>query len=626
MSRYRILAFLLFLAIPLAYAQTPTAIPKLEVYVTAPQVIALLSTLEGCENAFRVFQEIGIGKIYLETLHGGIKPNPDTLKQARDFFRERGLEVAGGAVTTPGPQFGVPTDQGGMWLNYQNEKTRRDMAEHFRNVAGLFDEFLIDDFLATDDQSEESRKAKGESSWSQYRLNLMTDFAERCMIAPAKQANPAVRLIIKYPQWYDRFHLFGYDVVRGPRIFDRIWVGTETRNPDTVRFGYVMPTQGYINYSWLRSLAGEKTGGAWYDFGDCTQNVFLMQAYQSVLAGARELIFFEADSIVNKNDCLNLFLQRRKAVWGLGELLQGHKPLGPAAYKPPHSDGSDPSGSANLYIYDYLATLGLSPVPVAEAPRQAECIFLARQAADDPNLRAEIRKWLSESRTLVVTPDLLWTLRDEEIMRAAGYSQPLTPSREYMPVIGFSVEGKRISTPLPTGSAGTASPTASQVLRSIPLPDQAKVQCAGITTTGEIPLLSSHPTASGGKMIVLNLSTFAHEEFTPGKEQFLPPRPLPVRNWPEAVVNRIRREIPYPYGFQIEAPNNLGVYFYEGRLLVLANFSSEPAVCSIIPPKNESIRMALHESFPHVPAVTCRQQAGAWQTTVPPWELVVAHW
>ena len=71
---------------------------------------------------------------------------------------------------------------------------------------------------------------------------------------------------------------------------DTIWVGTESRNPDTrlfptPRYGYVMPTEGYINYRWLTTVAGPKTGGAWFDSIDCTAQNYLDQAYQSVLAG-----------------------------------------------------------------------------------------------------------------------------------------------------------------------------------------------------------------------------------------------------------------------------------------------------------------------------------------------------
>jgi hypothetical protein len=42
--------------------------------------------------------------------------------------------------------------------------------------------------------------------------------------APARRVNPQVRLIIKYPQWYDRFHERGDDVIRQTADFDRIWV------------------------------------------------------------------------------------------------------------------------------------------------------------------------------------------------------------------------------------------------------------------------------------------------------------------------------------------------------------------------------------------------------------------
>ena len=59
-----------------------------------------------------------------------------------------------------------------------------------------------------------------------------------------------------------------------------------------------MPTEGYINFRWLSTVAGPKTGGAWFDSIDCTAQNYLDQAYQSVLAGARELTLFSLDSLM----------------------------------------------------------------------------------------------------------------------------------------------------------------------------------------------------------------------------------------------------------------------------------------------------------------------------------------
>jgi hypothetical protein len=587
---------------------------RFETYVTAHQVDSLLSTLKDREKALQAFQEIGISKVYLETVRQGYIPQEEILHEAIRFFQQNGVEVIAGVATLAGPEFGVKSNDSTLWLNYQAEKTQTDLADHFRHIAKFFDEIMIDDFFATNDTTELSQAARGGRSWSEYRLDLMMDFAERFILQPAREANPDIRFILKYPQWYDRFHKFGYDVVRGPSLFERIWVGTETRNPETVRFGFVMPTQGYINFSWLRSMAGKQTGGGWFDFGDCTPQSYLMQAYQTVLAGAKEIVLFEAGGVIQKNPCIEPLLQRKEAVLALGELIEDRKALGMAAYKPPHSDGSDVHGAANLYLFDYLAAMGLSPLPVAAVPDNLDCVFLPRQAVADSDIAQKIANWLEQGATVIVTPDFLAALDDRKTVEAAGYEYPLALTFSEKTVADYRVDEKEFRL------------SAASQLRPIPLPPNAKVICAGIAEGNEIPILTESKAEKGSRILVLNLCTFTHEEFGPGKEEFLPPRNLTIKNISDVVVNRIRREIPPPYPIEIHAPNEVGIYFYEGNLLVLANFKAIPAVFQLQSKKNQPMEFAFHENFPHAPETRMEMKGDRIDVVVPAWELAVVKW
>jgi hypothetical protein len=127
---------------------------------------------------------------------------------------------------------------------------------------------------------------------------MLTEIALSVFINPAKAKNPDITMIIKYPQWYDRFHQFGYDVATEPALFDKVYVGTETRGQYTQRYGFVQPYEGFINFRWISTLAGDKIGAAWFDHGDCNEFDFIEQAYQSVLAGAKELVIFNFDSFI----------------------------------------------------------------------------------------------------------------------------------------------------------------------------------------------------------------------------------------------------------------------------------------------------------------------------------------
>jgi len=141
-------------------------------------------------------------------------------------------------------------------------------------------------------QTQHDKAAKGNRSWDEYRRALLTELAQCVFIGPAKQVNPDITMIVKYPQWYDRFHLFGYDTKTLPELFDKVWVGTETRGRNTQRFGFVQPYEVFVNYHWLADIAGEKIGGAWFDHGDCAEHDFINQAYTSVLAGDMYIMDF----------------------------------------------------------------------------------------------------------------------------------------------------------------------------------------------------------------------------------------------------------------------------------------------------------------------------------------------
>jgi hypothetical protein len=535
-------------------------IPRLEAYITAEQVEQYFSTAESRQKALQVYQNIGISKVFLESLRSGYQTNLALLKEVRDFLRNQGIEVSGGITTAAGNDFGVPSSSNSYWLNYQHPKTQTDLANHLRRVAPLFDEIIVDDFFATDDESPISVQAKGDRAWPEYRLQLMADVAERCIIKPAKEANPNIRLIEKFPQWYDRFQIFGYNAVAGPRSFERIWVGTETRNPNTPRFGYVMPTEGYVNYRWLSSIAQEKIGGGWFDFGDCAPGPYLMQAYQTALAGAKEILLFETGRLIEPNECIEPFLTRRDALFALGRILTHRAPQGMYAYKPPNSNGSGANGAANLYIFDYLATLGLAPLPTAAVPEDAKIVFLARQAADDPEIAAKLKAWLKKGVKIIVTPDFLASVNDSSIPK--------------------------------------------------------------IQDRASLPLFSSKQIDSG-VIGILNLETFRQEEFAPDREMFLPPRPLAVSQWTEKEVNPIRSEVLSLWGIALDAPNLVGVCLFDGDLLVLANFNDSPAHCIIHNTLDKNSPFQPHAEFPHVSETKFEINADECAATVAPWEIAV---
>ncbi len=395
---------------------------RVSVYATAGDVVRYLKTEEGRTKTAAAMKGLGISRIFLEGRRGDEYVDPATLKEVRDWMTGHGFAVAGGIATVPGKSFGVKQNEGLSWLNWQSAKTQADVAGFFRENAPLFDELIVDDFYCTGDKSAESDRARGGRSWEQYRRDLLTGLIEPMILKPARAANPKVKLTLKYPQWYDRFDQFGYDPPRMSPNFDRIWVGTEVRNPETQRMGFAQPTMGYMNFRWLRSVSGEKVEGAWFDHIECTAQNFVDQAYESVLAGARELTFFHLGDVVDGHPGHALFLKAMPQLNELAEKVRGRQLSGVAYYKPA---GSNADG--NLWLMDYLAMLGVPVKPAAEYPFESRVVVLGVQAAADAGVAEKAARHRKQGAKIFATPAFAekvkgdWTVLDVKTFTEQDY-------------------------------------------------------------------------------------------------------------------------------------------------------------------------------------------------------------
>ena len=388
-----------------AFASAAEAPLQMSVFAVADDVLKYLATPADRDKAAAIFREMHITGIFLEGRRGDTYVSPETMRPIRDYFVSKGFRVSGGIATVPGQQFAAREDGKSGWINFQDPKSQRDLANFFHENAQVFDEIIIDDFYCTNDKSPMSEKARGGRAWGDYRRDLLVGLLQPMVFQPARAARPDVRLIIKYPQWYDRFHLFGYDPARMSKPFDRVWVGTEVRNPQTRRMGFVQPTEGYMNFRWITSVAGEKVFGAWFDHIECTPQNFVDQAYQSVLAGARELTLFHMGDVMEGHPGHALL----KRAWGelsaLKEKVRARSLQGIPFYKP-----VDSASDENVFLMDYLGMIGLPVVPASQYPAEAKVAILGVQAAGDPEIAAKMRKHLARGAKLILTPALVQKL------------------------------------------------------------------------------------------------------------------------------------------------------------------------------------------------------------------------
>ncbi len=538
--------------------QTRAADLRFSIYITAHSVNALPADQEGRQQAVDRLRELGVDRVILESYRSGLVVPVEKLRQARDFFQAQGFRVMGGIATVPGKDFGVRQNEKLDWLNWQNPKTRQDLEKVMRSTAPLFDEYVIDDFLCSGDTSPESQAARQDRSWSQYRMDLLSEVAQQVLIRPAKEAHPGIRVIIKYPQWYDRFHLFGYDVVRKPARFDQVWVGTETRGQYTQRYGFVQPYEGFVGFRWMRSLAGDKLTSAWFDHGDCEGIDFVEQAYQTVLGGAEEIVIFHYGDVLGRHPGGALLTRSTPELKRLAAAVRKDPVRGIPSYKPPHSDaGSD------LYLMDYLGMLGIPLIPTARFPEKENVIFLPTQAAADRNVFERLQSAVRSRAIVILTTGFLAQAeKGPQIASWAGVRLPARPA----PVRATRVYLGRQAVEVPHGLD-----LAMEIQ-----PGPAKALLVARAGEKEIPFLLEHES-QGTKFYVLNGKTFSQEDFDAVGEVLLCPRELGLLEIPEAWSNTVRRIFHQKLGIDMEGPARVTMQPLGNASLFLCNYNRAPA-------------------------------------------------
>jgi len=528
---------------------------RVGVYVTAQTVEQMFSTEAGRRESVSLLKCNGITKVYLEVYRCGTIVSPEVLKTSILLLKKNGIEVVGGIATLPGGEIGVPQQGPLTWLNWQNSKTQNDIRKIMEDAAPLFDTFIVDDFFCTADTSAESKTAKGDRSWSEYRQSLLTDLAQSVIINPAKVKNPAIKIIIKYPQWYDRFHLFGYDLSTEPKLFDGVWVGTETRGQYTQRYGFVQPYEGFINYRWISTLAGEKIGGAWFDHGDCTDLDFIDQAWQSVLAGAKELVIFNFDSFVTGHPGHHLLRQDFEKLADLAKAVAVNPVQGAVAYKPVNSDAG-----GDLYLMDYIGMFGVSLVPDSRYPENAKVIFLPTQAAADPEILAKVLKSLDQGAKIVMTTGFIANAKDgEKLAQLAGIKWPPAAVRTSAETIIFDGIPQKLKFPLNMDF---------QII-----PDGANVL---LQTSANQPFMTQNHSIS-----VLNTHTFSQADFDAVGEVLLCPRQLGLLELPKFWVNTIRSAFQTENELVLDAPSRITMQQLSDKSFMVHNYNQEKMTINI---------------------------------------------
>jgi hypothetical protein len=408
---------------------------KVAVYATARDVnqMADANWLEARWN--EISRQVKVDKIYLETHRDVVLVDKETIAKARKFFEDRGVEVAGGITYT------IMESNRYKTFCYTNPAQRRRVKEIAEYTARLFDEVILDDFFFTNCKCELCIKAKGNKSWSQFRLDLLKQAAKDLVVGPAKKVNPKVKMVIKYPNWYEHFQGCGYNLEAEPKIFDGIYTGTETRDP-VYTDQHLQQYQSYLIFRYLENIKPGGNGGGWVDTGAIRyMDRYAEQLWLTLFAKAPEITLFDFHRLLQpippdyradwqgrqtSFDFSKMMLpvkqidgtsvtpttMARPAGYALEQvdvfLGKLGKPIGIKSYKPYHSTGED-------FLHNYLGMCGIPMELVPEFPADANMIFLAESAKFDKSIVDKIKGQLIAGKTVVITSGLLKALQGRGI-------------------------------------------------------------------------------------------------------------------------------------------------------------------------------------------------------------------
>jgi len=401
-------------------AQRHLPVHRFSVLFTAQDVGQRLATDAGMDAALDWCRCTAVSKVYLETFRDGYQADRERLQQAKARFAAAGLAVSGCVTTT---QVGKSSTG---WKNtvscYTDPATQAKVRALFEYAAGLFDEIMIDDFWFTDctcadcDAARKARTVKigdrtfavAGDTWEDFRCELMVQLSRAHVQAAAKRVNPRATLILKYPQWYDDFHNRGYDVLRQTADFDRIWVGTETRDYHDRRWGGTAPYAAYFLMRWLGNLGGAKCGGGWYDWLGTSPATYVEQARQTILGGARESFLFCYGGLQSDTGPADIaaLRARQPELFAVARQVATRQVVGVAAYKPAHSH---PEQEAR--VFDFVGMLGVPLVPCHQFPEDAPAAFFSVHALKDARLPDRLAAFIRSGKPVVLTDGLAERLR-----------------------------------------------------------------------------------------------------------------------------------------------------------------------------------------------------------------------
>jgi len=544
---------------------------KVAVYARAYEV-QKMDSIQWLERIWNeISQQVNVDKIYLETHRDLIIVNEKTIESAKKFFESRGVKVAGGITLTVNESNRFET------FCYTNPDHRKKVKEIVEYTARHFDEIILDDFFFTDCKCDLCIKAKGNLSWTQYRLNLMTEAAQELVIKPAKAINPKVKIVIKFPNWYEHFQGLGFNLETEPKLFDGIYTGTETRDP--VRPGqHLQQYESYLIFRYFENIKHGGNGGGWVDTGGLPyMDRYAEQLWLTLFAKAPEITLFDFRQLQRSiHDTDRAEWQSAHPSFNFDEMIKpvqtgngktvtpttvaraaGYtfekvdsflgklgNPVGIKSYKPYNSQGED-------FLQDYLGMAGIPMDIVPMFPADAKMIFLTESANFDPQIVNKIKEQLASGKNAMITSGLLRALQGKGIedIVELRYTDKKALIKEF--AVG--------------GQSNCMSKGEILIPQITYLTNDSWEDISCIASGIGWPILHQ-ARYSKGSLFVLTI----------------PENSGDIYNLPPEVLNRIRNVLSQDINVRIEGPSQVSLFVYDNGTFIVESFLPENVSIKVI--------------------------------------------
>ena len=507
---------------------------KVAVYARAYEVRSMGQPGYLETNWPKIANGLKVDKIYLETHRDGVIPDQATLDRIKEFFKSKGVQTAAGIATVVNERNNFET------FVYTNPEHRKKLQEIVEYTAKNFDEIIVDDFFFTSSKTDSDIQAKGDKSWTRFRLDLMAEVSKNLLVGPAKRVNPRVKVVIKYPNWYEHFQYSGYNLEDEPKIFDGLYTGVETRDP--VRGNqHLQQYLGYNLFRYFENIAPGRNGGGWVDNGGARyKERYGEELWTTLFAKAPEMTLFDFRQVQQSIGGApvapyagSVFEQVDAFIGKLG------KPIGVKSYKPYHSSGED-------FLHDFLGMIGIPMDMTPTFPTDAPLVLLTESAKFDPDIVSKIRKQLTDGKKVVITSGLLKALQGKGIEDIAELECTGNKAlvREF-PGGGFG------------GGGATPKLDFDIVIPEIRYPTNDSWDILTTATRGLGYPLLLRTSYSKGTFYVLTI----------------PDNFGDLYNLPPQVLNTIRNTIAGDMFVRLQGPSQVGLFAYDNNKFIVESFA-----------------------------------------------------